>query len=92
MSMIHARYRASPDVLETRVGDEIVLVNLKTDRIYSLNGTAARIWEFISSDRDRAEVERCMMAEFDVAATELAEAIDDIVGMMTRNGLLVPSA
>lgn len=84
--------RASPDVLETRVGDEIVLVDLKTDRIYSLNGTAARIWELISSDRDRAGVERCMMAEFDVAATELAEAIDDIVGTMTRNGLLVPSA
>jgi Coenzyme PQQ synthesis protein D (PqqD) len=90
--MIYARYRASPDVLETRVGDEIVLVDLKTDRIYSLNGTAARIWELISSDRDRAEVERCMMAEFDVAATVLAEAIDDIVGTMTRNGLLVPSA
>jgi Coenzyme PQQ synthesis protein D (PqqD) len=92
MGMIYARYRASPDVLETRVGDEIVLVDLKTDRIYSLNGTAARIWEFVSSDRGRAEVERCMMAEFDVAATELAEAIDDIVGTMTRNGLLVPSA
>ena len=92
MSMIYARYRASPDVLETRVGNEIVLVDLKTDRIYSLNGTAARIWEFVSSDRDRVEVERCMLAEFDVAATELAEAIDDIVGTMTRNGLLVPSA
>ena len=91
MSMIYARYRASPDVLETRVGDEIVLVDLKTDRIYSLNGTAARIWELVSSDRDRAEVERCMVAEFNVAATELAEAIDDIVGTMTRNGLLVPS-
>jgi len=92
MSMISARYRASPDVLTTRVGDEIVLVDVKTDQIYSLNGTAARIWELVSSDRDRAEVERCVMAEFDVAATELAEAIDDIVGTMTRNGLLVPSA
>ena len=92
MSMIHARYRASPDVLATRVGDEIVLVDVKTDRIYSLNGTAARIWEFITSVRDRADVERGMLAEFDVTAAELTQAIDDVVGTMTRNGLLVPSA
>ena len=92
MSMIHARYRASPDVLATRVGDEIVLVDVKTDQIYSLNGTAARIWELITDDRDRADVERYMMAEFDVAAAELTEAIDDVVRSLTRNGLLVPSA
>ena len=88
--MIHAYYRASPDVLTAHVGDEIVLVDLKTDRIYSLNGTAARIWEFVSSGRDRAEVERCVMAEFDVTAADLTEAIDDVIGTMTRNGLLVP--
>jgi len=33
----------SPDTVATRVGDEVVLVDLKTDRIYTLNRTAARI-------------------------------------------------
>ena len=92
MSVNHARYRASPDVLATRVGDEVVLVDVKTDHIYSLNGTAARIWELIISDCDPADVERCMMAEFDVAAAELTAAIDDVVRSLTRDGLLVPSA
>ena len=91
MNTVHARYRASPDALATRVGDEIVLVNVKTDQIYSLNGTAARLWELITSDRDRADVERCMMMEFDVAVAELTEAIDDVVRSLTRDGLLVPS-
>jgi hypothetical protein len=92
LSTAHARYRASADTLATRVGDEIVLVNVKTDQIYSLNGTAARIWELITGDRDRADVERCMKVEFDVAAAELTEAIDDVVRSLTRDGLLVPSA
>ena len=45
MSVASVHFAASADALATRVGDEIVLVDLKTDRVYSLNRTAARIWE-----------------------------------------------
>ena len=92
MSSTPARFRSSPDALATRVGDEIVLVDLKTDKIYSLNRTAARIWELMCTDCDRAEVERRMLEEFDVARGELAEAIDELVTSMTQDGLLSRSA
>jgi hypothetical protein len=92
MSAIPARFRSSPDALATRVGDEIVLVDLKTDQIYSLNRTAARIWELMCAGCDRAEVERRMLEEFDVTPAELAEAIDALVASMTRGGLLERSA
>jgi hypothetical protein len=92
MSSTPARFRSSPDALATRVGDEIVLVDLKTDKIYSLNRTAARIWELMCADCDRAEVERRMLEEFDVARGELAEAIDELVTSMTQDGLLSSSA
>jgi hypothetical protein len=92
MSAIPARFRSSPDALATRVGDEIVLVDLKTDQIYSLNRTAARIWELLCADCDRAEVERRMLEEFDVTPAEVAEAIDALVASMTRGGLLERSA
>jgi len=88
MSAISARFRSSPDALATRVGDEIVLVDLTTDRIYSLNRTAARIWELLCADCDRAEVERRMLEEFDVTPGQLAEAIDDLIVSMTQDGLL----
>ena len=88
MSSTPARFRSSPDALATRVGDEIVLVDLKTDRIYSLNRTAARIWELVCADCDRAEVERRMLEEFDVTPGQLAEAIDELVMSMTQDGLL----
>jgi hypothetical protein len=92
MSSTPGRFRSSPDALATRVGDEIVLVDLKTDKIYSLNRTAARIWELMCADCDRAEVERRMLEEFDVARGELAEAIDELVTSMTQDGLLSRSA
>lgn len=88
MSSAPTRFRSSADALATRVGDEIVLVNLKTDRIYSLNRTAARIWELLSAEGDRAEIERRLLEEFDVAPADLAEAIDEVITSMTRDGLL----
>jgi hypothetical protein len=72
------------------VGDEIVLVDLKSDLIYSLNRTAARAWELLCEEYDRADVERRMLEEFDVTRGELAEAIDGLVAALTENGLLVP--
>jgi hypothetical protein len=87
-----ARFSASPDALTTRVGDEIVLVDLRTDRIYSLNRTAARAWELMCEGRERAEVERWMLAEFEVTPGELAEAIDELVSSLTKEGLLCPAA
>jgi hypothetical protein len=91
MSSTPTRFRSSLDALATRVGDEIVLVDLRTDRIYSLNRTAARIWELMCADCDRAEVERRMLEEFDVPPGQLAEAIDDLVVTMAQDGLLVRS-
>ena len=92
MSSTPARFRSSPDALATRVGDEIVLVDLKTDKIYSLNRTAARIWELMCADCDRAEVERRMLEEFDVTPGRLAEAVDEVITSMTQDGLLMRSA
>jgi Transglutaminase-like superfamily/Coenzyme PQQ synthesis protein D (PqqD) len=40
-----------PDVVWRWVDDEAVLVNVKTNRIYSLNPTGARLWELIGLER-----------------------------------------
>jgi hypothetical protein len=84
-----SRFQPSPETVATRVGDEIVLVDLKTDRIYSLNRTAARIWELVCAECDRAEVERRMLEEFEVSREEVVAAIDELVVSMTQDGLLV---
>ena len=92
MSAVSSRFRASPDAVATRVGDEIVLVHMKTDQIYSLNRTAARVWDLLCADCDRAEIERRMLDEFEVPSAELAGAIDDLVSSLVRGDLIVRSA
>ena len=90
MSPTSARFRPSPDAVATRADHEIVVVDLKTDQIYSLNRTAARIWELFCADYDRAEVERRMLDEFLVTPEILRASIDEIVDSLMQKGLLEP--
>src|SRR5829696_3032146 len=44
--------RPHPDVSWRRLGDEVVIVHLKTNQIYRLNRTAARFWELVAEGSD----------------------------------------
>ena len=82
------RFRANPDTLATRVDDEIVLVHLKTDRIYVLNRTGARLWELLTTECDRTEIERRMLTEFDVTAAELTVQVDAMLASLAADALI----
>jgi len=80
----------SPDTMARRLGDEIVLVQLKTDRIYVLNRTAARLWELLSAGQQRAEIERQARREFDVDEIEVARALDELLASLISESLITP--
>jgi hypothetical protein len=82
------RFRASPDALATRVGDEIVLVHTVTDQIYVLNRTGARVWELLCDELDRTEIESRLAGEFDVAHADLAEAVGGLIASLVESRLI----
>jgi hypothetical protein len=87
-----SRVRPHLDVLASRVDDEVVLVHLGTDRILSLNQTAARVWELVCAGCDQPEVRRQMLAEFDVSGDELDRELTRVFEALQDHGLLVPEA
>lgn len=80
--------RAAPDVVARRLEDELVLVNMKTNRIFSLNRTGARFWELLAEGGGLALVEERMLQEFDVDPDQLADEMDDLVWHLSRAGLV----
>lgn len=82
------RFRASPDALATRVGDEIVLVHTVTDQIYVLNRTGARVWELLCGELDRTEIESRLAGEFDVAHADLASEVDALIASLLESRLI----
>jgi len=80
--------RPHPDVVHQRVGDDLVLVHLKTNEIFALNPTAARFWELLTEDKSRAEIEETMLAEYDVSREQLRGEIDGIIGDLSTQKML----
>lgn len=71
--------RVNPDVVHQRVGDDVVLVHLKTNQIFALNETGARFWELFAAGNDRAAIEAAMLDEFDVTSEQLGAEIDELL-------------
>ena len=78
----------SPDVVSRRLGDEVVLVNLKTNRIFALSPTGARFWELLSDGRSRTEIETALMREYEVTREEVAAEIDSLVRTLESEQLV----
>lgn len=80
--------RPHPDVSWRRLGDEVVIVHLRTNQIYRLNRTAARFWELVAEGSDRATAERVLAEEFDVGDDELRQETTSLVSELSNEGLL----
>jgi hypothetical protein len=77
-----------------RLGKEIVLVHLDTNRIYELNVTAARVWELLGEGSDLAWIQAQMQQEFDVNEEQLGAEIKTLLSALIDQQLVsaeVPS-
>jgi hypothetical protein len=78
----------SAAVVSRRLGDEIVLVHLETNRIFSLSPTGARLWELLSAGRSRPEIERQLREEYDVSPEAVSAEIDSLVTLLEAEALV----
>jgi Coenzyme PQQ synthesis protein D (PqqD) len=78
----------NPDVVAQRVGEDVVLVHLKTNQIYALNETGARFWELLVEGRSRDKIERALREEFDVAPEPLRRDIDALITDLARQDIV----
>lgn len=76
------------DVVARRLDDVVILINLKTNRIFELNSTGARLWELMSAGSTSSEIHDAMLGEFDVTESELASAIATLAGWLAAEGLI----
>ncbi len=66
-----------------------MLVHLRTNRIYTLNATAARFWELLASGMERDALKRALGEEFDVDGVDLDQEIDGLLADLSDQGLVL---
>jgi uncharacterized secreted protein with C-terminal beta-propeller domain len=57
----------NPNVTFQRLGDELVVVNLESDTIYTLNETAAIVWEMLQNGSDVDDIRARLSTDYNVA-------------------------
>lgn len=80
--------RPSKDVVSRRVGDEIVLVHLESEEMYSLNPTGARAWELLGEGRDRHAIEASLSDEYGIDRDEARRELEILLDELERSRLV----
>ena len=80
--------RPSKDVVSRRVGDEIVLVNLQSEEMYSLNPTGARAWQLLGEGHDQDAIEATLSDEYEIDREEVRRELEALFEELERSRLV----
>lgn len=80
-------FRPDPGVLTREVGDELVLVHMDRNTIFSLNETGARLWNLWSHGKSRGEAIEQLLTEYDATRETLEAESDRLLGWLADERL-----
>ena len=80
--------RPSKDVVSRQVGDEIVLVHLQSEEMYSLNPTGARAWELLGQGHDQGAIEATLSEEYEINREEIRRELEALFDELERSRLI----
>jgi hypothetical protein len=87
-SLEQYRILPNPEVVAKRLDEELVIIHLGTDQIYSLNSSAARFWELLESGLGVLEAKKQLVEEFAVTMQELDEDIRNVLKLLLEHQLI----
>jgi hypothetical protein len=88
------RLAAGPDVLVRPLGDESVLLNVKTETYFGLDALGTRVWDVLVSASSIQDAFDTLLAEYDVGDAALRTDLTDLIDELLRRELVtvVPAA
>lgn len=78
----------SPDVMVRKVGEESVLLDLKTERYLGLDDVSARFWDLLTSGEPIQSAYDKLLEEFEVDPERLRSDLDGFVQELLQFGLI----
>jgi hypothetical protein len=80
--------RPAPGVLFTDLGEEAVLLDLKSGTYFGLNAVGSRIWELIAVQAPLGTIRDTLLAEYDAQPGRIWHDIEVLVRELLHRGLL----
>lgn len=73
---------------ETRVGDEVVLMNVDTGEFHAVKGTGLAIWQLIDGMRGPTEIVATLTARYAVDALQCQADVDRFLAGLEKAGFV----
>jgi hypothetical protein len=91
MANLEQRFVKDEAIVARKIGDEFILVPIRqrageVESIYTLNETAARVWELIDGQRRAADIRDTIVAEFEVGPEEAEADVLEFLGQLAQVG------
>ena len=91
VSHLDDRYQKDPSIVFREIAGEMILVPIRQnvgdlESIYTLNETAARIWELIDGQRSVREIGDQIVEEFEVSAEEAERDLLELLAQLESFG------
>ncbi len=85
---MNAIVMASSDQVSSKLGDEVVILNLRNGVYYGLDPVGARIWDLIQEPRSVQEVCAVLLEEYEVTPEQCASDVLALLRDLEAQGLI----
>jgi len=82
------RFSPSADVATRSLDEACFLVHLRSNQIFELNPTGARLWGLVAEGHELGEVRRRLRDEFDADGSDIRHDVDELIAALLAEDLL----
>ena len=79
---------ATPEQLSCALGEESVILNLKSCAYYGMNPVGAFVWKLLQEPRSVAELRGAVLGEYEVEAERCERDLIELLEQMLSEGLI----
>ena len=89
---IAAQYVVDPEASATRMGDETVLVSIRTGSYFGLDDVGTFLWAQLEEGASPEEACAALCQEYDVGEETARQDVQRLFTELQTNGLIVPAS
>jgi len=86
------RIAVAPDVMFRTVGDEAVLLHLKSETYLGLDPVGTRMWTLLTASESIQRAYESLLAEYDVNGEQLRRDLEEFVAKLVEHDLVQVNA
>ncbi len=86
--MASETWMTSPDVVMAPIGEELALLDFRSNAYFTLNEVGSTIWSALSEPRTVDEVAAIVAGHFDITQDLCRPDVDEMIENLKSNGLV----